>query len=422
MRGWILILILAAVGVCLLGGARLGRQFPPAPARGVAATKVPTEGASPRTADYVQPRLRASRARPLPLPGEFERPSALMLGCNELVRHYPKVFSDVVAAAYRSTRIIGLISHNDQERLALELLEKRGLPNDAVRFVLLPLDTMWVRDYGPLFIRRTDGSTYVAKGDYTEQGEKKGKRLRDNEAARLLGESLGLPVVSVPLKLSGGNLLSNGEGICVTTVTLVSENLSAAGGKQKIADVLMEKLGFHSWVFVRPLVGESTGHVDMFMTFLAPNVAVVGRCDPAVDPLNARLLDETASLLSGRKTSRGPMKVYRIPMPPRRGEVWRSYTNVIFANGTLLMPTFKDVAAAMQEEALALYARLLPGWKVVGIKSDSLQPSRGLLHCFSMNVPPYVSLRKFGLSRSARPPTAPHVALTGTALPAALTR
>ena len=42
-------------------------------------------------------------------------------------------------------------------------------------------------------------------------------------------------------------------------------------------------------------------------------------------------------------------------------------------------------------------SRLLPGWKVVGIRSDSLAPGRGLLHCFSLNVPQYVSLRRFGL-------------------------
>jgi agmatine deiminase len=285
-----------------------------------------------------------------------------------------------------------LVCDDAQIRAGRELLAKRGLPPEAVRFVRLPLNSMWVRDYGPLFVPHQDGSVCVAEGRYVQEDDVRGKRPHDDEVARLLGESLRLPVVSVPLQFEGGNLLSNGQGLCVSSVVLITENRQAGRGRAEIGKVLAEHFGFTSWAYVGRLVGEPSGHVDMFMTFLAPDVAVVGRYDPAVDAVNARVLDETAAILSGLRTARGPMKVYRIPMPPRRGEFWRTYTNVIFANGTLLVPTFKDVEPAIQEEALALYARLLPGWRVVGIHADSLEPSGGLLHCFSMHVPRYVSL------------------------------
>ena len=79
-------------------------------------------------------------------------------------------------------------------------------------------------------------------------------------------------------------------------------------------------------------------------------------------------------------------------MPPRRDGVWRSYTNVILANGTVLMPTFADVDPSLREQAMALYARLLPGWKVVGINCDRLAKAHGLLRCISLNVPGFVSV------------------------------
>ena len=47
--------------------------------------------------------------------------------------------------------------------------------------------------------------------------------------------------------------------------------------------------------------------------------------------------------------------VKRIPMPPKWGDDWRSYTNVIFANGTLLMPSFSDVDPALEQKVMEIY-------------------------------------------------------------------
>ena len=65
---------------------------------------------------------------------------------------------------------------------------------------------------------------------------------------------------------------------------------------------------------------------------------------------------------------------------------------------------FGDLDPPLQNEVLALYARLLPKWKVIGVGSDSLATKRGLLHCISRNVPKFVSLAKLRPdARQARP-------------------
>jgi hypothetical protein len=128
----------------------------------------------------------------------------------------------------------------------------------------------------------------------------------------------------------------------------------------------------------------------MFLTFVAPDRVVVAQCDPAADAENARILDRTAEALSHVRTRTGPMQVYRVPMPPAKDGVWRSYTNVIFANGVLMVPTYSGVDPAVQARALAVYRKLLPGWKVVGINADAPASQGGSLHCVSLNVPGYV--------------------------------
>ena len=41
-----------------------------------------------------------------------------------------------------------------------------------------------------------------------------------------------------------------------------------------------------------------------------------------------------------------------------------------------------------------LYARLLPGWKIVPIDMDAMVGRQGYLHCLTRNVPAFVSLSR----------------------------
>ena len=47
-------------------------------------------------------------------------------------------------------------------------------------------------------------------------------------------------------------------------------------------------------------------------------------------------------------------------MPVPDGQNWFTYTNVVYANEVLLVPHYDTVDRAIEEEALAVYRRLLP--------------------------------------------------------------
>ena len=42
-------------------------------------------------------------------------------------------------------------------------------------------------------------------------------------------------------------------------------------------------------------------------------------------------------------------------MPPHDDGRWRTYTNVVYANGTLLVPTYPGFCPELDAEALAVY-------------------------------------------------------------------
>ena len=108
---------------------------------------------------------------------------------------------------------------------------------------------------------------------------------------------------------------------------------------------------------------------------------VVGSHDRRVEPVNAAILDRNA-----KKLSRIPrVRVVRVPMPSNIDGTWRTLTNVVFTIGVVLVPSY--VGAEQEErQAVAIYERLLPNWRVVRINVDRLIAGCVALHCVGMNL------------------------------------
>ena len=323
---------------------------------------------------------------------DFGRCEMLLLGCNEMPESHRATIEHILAAAVEEVSVVALVNNENQKTHIEELIRSRNLPADRIKILRRSLHSMWIRDYGPSFVHQRDnGRAVVADADYSAIADK--ERWLDDEFPIVLSRILGVERVSVPLRLEGGNLLTNGDGLCVTTGVLIDRNKSRSYALEDIGALLREFFGFNQWIYLEPLDNEPSGHVDMFVTILAEDLVLVGEISPYADFVNAERLNEWAQILSETTTSRGnKLRVERIPVPPRSGENWRSYNNVIILNRTILVPTFSDVDPALQQQALSTYERLMPGWKIIEIPADSLVPYRGLLRCISLQVPWYVPI------------------------------
>ncbi len=324
------------------------------------------------------------------LPGEFEPQHAILLGCHSMLLDAPELFTGIVAAAQPQLEIVALVRNVGEYQRAQKLLADANIPAARVHFAELPHDTMWTRDYGPMIVQRFDGQAIVLDADYSRQA-----RPEDDALPKRLAAALHLRSAQVPLHLEGGNLLSNGRGLCVASRDLLYANQAAGRSEKEVRQLLREFYGASQVVFLEPLMGESTGHVDMFATFAAPDAIVVGAYDPQIDPANAAVLDRNAAQLSRVMTPQGRLRVARIAMPPNRDQTWRTYTNVVYANGALLLPTYGDLDAAGQAQAIATYRQLLPAWKIVPIDARRVSRLGGALHCVTMNLGVIQRLPKF---------------------------
>ncbi len=314
------------------------------------------------------------------MPAEFETNEALLVGAAQMVQFHPQALVSIVRAAHTHIRLVCLVGFREERDAAARLLLDAGLPGDSVTFFYLPVQSMWTRDYGPLTVLGPQGTAYFLDATYARAEADPA----DDAAPQVLGRYMRTGVVPLPLTMEGGDLLSSGAGLCLSTQRVISRNADARGDDvQQIWSILQRYGGFTDWVPLPSLVGEPTGHLDMYLTLVDPHTAVVAQLDPEADTENAARLDWVARTLR----TRASLTVERIPMPPHDDGVWRTYTNVVFANGVLLVPAYPDRFPDLDAQARSVYQRLLPDWQIVGVDASSLIQRGGALHCVTMNLP-----------------------------------
>ena len=324
---------------------------------------------------------------------EFRKQSAILLGCQNNLNKMPELYVELAKTIGGRVPLFGVVPTEMQAHEGASMLKRYGLPPKAMRFLVIPSNSIWIRDYAPFVLRYDQDRALLIDAKYQTRTERE-RRKQDEYFSMEMARLLDLPVRSIPLMMEGGNMLSNGDGLILTSGKTIAVNEQQGNFEpQQIMSMFNDYMGAHSVYSFAPLVEEPNGHIDMFVTLLDKNIAVVGQVSPAVDPESSRHLDETADMLASLNTTVGPMKVSRIPLPPKWGTDWRSYTNVIIANKLLLMPSFSDVDPALESKVESIYRSVLPpDWDVRRINCDKLVLHHGQLHCISYNLPNFIDI------------------------------
>ncbi len=320
------------------------------------------------------------------LPADFERCDRLVIVADKLAAQFPETFAGLVKATPPDVGLLGIFSDAPGWNVARRVLAEHKLPLDRIRSARVPTDTIWVRDFGPVVVRRVDGRLLALDCQYRRRSGAK-QRDRDNAAASAIAGHLGIPIRKCPLELEAGNLLSNGRGLLVTTTVALNANVSRGHNARAITDYLGRTFGCRQIVVLEPLYGEPTGHVDLFACFTSPDTLVLGKYAESVDPLNSAILQRNAKVLAEVRTSKGPLSVVRMAMPDNSDNVWRSYTNSVFAGGLLLVPTYGGAHVQADTHAVSTFRRLLPNWRVLGVDCGKLVRRDGALRCITLSVP-----------------------------------
>ena len=323
------------------------------------------------------------------LPGEFEPQRGLLFSCHELLDDSPELFVEMVRLLHHRIPLIALVSNEEELLQAKSLLSDHTIPLHQLRFLEVEHDTMWVRDYGPMILETDAGFPVLLDAGYSEE------RDGDDRVPAEMAALLKIQRVPVPYVIEGGNLLTNGKRLAIMTGQICDDAIQTPEDHEQFLRVFRQLYGMEEVVVLEALVGEPTGHVDMFATFTSADTVFVGSYQVEEDAENAAILDRNAARLAEVETASGPLQVIRIPMPTHKDGVWRTYTNVVYANGQVLVPIYPSVNDDLQALALSAFRAALPGWQIDGIDASELIESNGALHCITMNLGPIGPLPVF---------------------------
>ena len=327
------------------------------------------------------------RATPTPPPGqvrtmaEWEPIQALILSWTG----QPTIQREIVRAAVKECKVIILTTNPDN---VSGILTNAGIPLDSVTFLNAPFNTIWVRDYGPWTVYKNDvDSLWIVDWIYNRP------RPQDDQVPTVISNYLGLPIyeaTQAPMDWihTGGNHLPDGLGTLFSSNLVLNENPGKSEAQiDSIADVF---LGVKQYIKFPTLPFDGIHHLDMHMRVIDEETIFFGQypegiADGPQIEANIKYLQEGFSSSLGHAYN-----ILRLPMPPdgngrypNQGGSYRTYTNSIFLNKTILVPTYEE---KYDTTALRIYRENLPGYNVVGINCNSIIGSLGALHCITKTV------------------------------------
>jgi agmatine deiminase len=316
-------------------------------------------------------------ALPLRIQAQWEALEAVLMAFPTL---YPPLWAShaaMIAALSSAARVDLLVPSPEWARLAAFYLDQHRISADHVRWIVLPTDDIWIRDYAPFFGIDANGQRAAVGAIYDPLPQY--PQARDNAVSAAYARLLGVPFVKLDIHTEGGNLWTDGAGTLMMTDDIYARNPTLPA--DELERRLRRALAFDRLIITPKLRFEETGHIDL-MVKLADARTVLA-ASPAV-PFNREVLQRTAAILRAEG-----FRVFELPTPPPylnwgAFAIWRSYTNALTVNGRVLVPTFGINLDAL---ALAIYREAMPDYDIIPINCAAAANGGGAVHCLTHEVP-----------------------------------
>ena len=324
----------------------------------------------------------------------------------------PWVYADIVRNLARVERVRILVRDVEAKWQAREILKKSEADLDAIDLYVVPTDRGWIRDFGPIFVKRDGGAKSGVKeiGGGVNAGDIAATNWRFNGWAKYpnakrddAASGKVLPRLKVTtwepshegrrVVLEGGSIDVNGRGTMLTTEECLLSKVQERNPGFERGDyerVFRDYFGVTNVLWLgRGIAGDDThGHVDDLARFVNPATVVTAIEDDPTDA-NYEPLQENLARLRDMKDQDGrALRIETLPMPKLVNfdgqRLPASYANFYIANRMVLVPTFND---AQDRLALETIAALFPDREIVGIACRDLVLGLGTLHCMTQQEP-----------------------------------
>ncbi|MCB9316145.1 MAG: agmatine deiminase family protein [Lewinellaceae bacterium] len=338
---------------------------------------------------------------PPPVPvramGEWEELQALLITWQANDNSRRDILTEIVRAARLECTVVVCCDNQFTLTSAQDYLTSKNVDiSSNVDFLLVPNNSIWIRDYGPncVYANGTD-SLYFIDWRYNRL-----TRPKDDTLANTVARHLDIPLFTTSaapsdLVHTGGNFMSDGWGTAFSSSLILNENAPgnpygvSVKTEPQIDGIMQAFMGINKYIKMPPLPYDVIHHIDMHMKLLDEETILVGKYPDGVAD-GPQIEANIQYVLSNFKSAFGtPYRIIRIPMPPQNGYYpdsdsdYRTYSNAVFVNKTVLVPFYEE---QFDTTAQRIWEESLPGYKIVGINSNAIIPSLGAIHCITKEV------------------------------------
>lgn len=268
-----------------------------------------------------------------------------------------------------------------------ELETARQLLDPRVTLIPAKLDDLWMRDTGPVFVRKPNGERACVKFNFNGWGKKQ-QFDHDGLVADMVSAYVKLPLLATRLVLEGGALEVDGKGTAIITESCVlNSNRNPGWSKADCEAELRRLLGIRKVIWLPGIKNKdiTDAHTDFYARFVRPGVVVAHR-DMNPDSYEYALTRQHLDILrSATDVDNQPLKIAVVDGPGqiRPGNnpdtFAAGYINYYASSRAIFLPEFGDAKA--DSIAKEIYAQLYPGRAVIQINIDPIAAGGGGIHC-----------------------------------------
>lgn len=300
--------------------------------------------------------------------GQVRNPAEWEPSQGVIVRYPFGISYELIAEYAEGLQLTTIVNSTSQRSYVLGQYVSHGVDTSHCDFIIAPTNSIWTRDYGPWFIFEANGDLGIVDHIYNRP------RPDDDLIPQVIGQDWGLNVYGMDLTTTGGNHMSDGLGMSMSTQLVYAENsgLSQAQVRDTMYAYLHNDYTVHNYI-------ESGGihHIDCWAKFLNPTTILVKDVPDSWYPMDSLLQARADSLAQQISAWGRPYTIVRVYCP-----TGTAYTNSIILNNKVFVPTFNS---SWDDDALQVYRDAMPGYEVLGFDGDWLDDDA--IHCRAMGVP-----------------------------------
>ena len=278
-----------------------------------------------------------------------------------------------------------------------------GLDNlDNVTILQADFNSIWMRDYAANTVYG-NGVDDLILVDWIYNRP----RPDDDVSPQVIANYLNIDLYCTtedPTDLvnTGGNFMSDGFGSGFASRLILEENEPgneydvSAKSESEIDQIMTHWMGLERYIKMTELPNDLIHHIDMHMKLLDEERLMVSEYPEGVSD-GPQIMANMEYLISNFNSVYGtPYEIIWIPAPPDNGEwpllfqnnaSYKTYTNAVFVNNTVLLPTYEE---PFDSEAIEIWEEAMPGYNIVGIDVDNqgqnLIALSGAIHCITHTV------------------------------------